>query len=207
MTSIKIRIISLLSSVLSISFLPCSVFAANNLTSGIYEQIFLAAKPNGDFVGYYRDSMGSAKVDCRFFFDGHYSSSPASIISWSDSFNTKGSIAPTADGVLFSVDGGDGHPGCSNLLPPDVTKGSGSKYSKTSIRAWTSLKVISSKRAYIYNSPNSGTVTKKYLIMDDVIGILSRKDDWYEFEFVGENAKTTKGWLPASDVKDLRHQK
>jgi hypothetical protein len=201
------QIVLLVFSFFNFSLLPNSAFATNNLKPGIYEQIILAVNTDGDFVGYYKESMSNAKVGCKFFFDGRYTIGSSKIMTWSADFNATGSIEPKGDGVLFLAKDGDGHPGCSNLLPPEVTEGSGLQYSRTSIKFWTSLKIISSKRAYIHKSPDPTSITKKYLVSDDVIGILSKKDNWYEFDFVGKNEKNIRGWISADDVVDLKRPK
>jgi hypothetical protein len=79
---------------------------------------------------------------------------------------------------------------------------SGLVLERTARTAWTDLRRITSKRAYFFASPSSDQKTTTYVIRNDIVGILSRKDDWLRVEYPGVK-KMVGGWIHLQDTDEL----
>ena len=89
------------------------------LHSGKYEGLMLAVTPEHQVEGYYAEEMGEGVTrSCTFYLQGK----PSALTTWNDTAYP-GSVAPSSDGVTLTVAEGRQHPGCLNVLMPEIATG------------------------------------------------------------------------------------
>ena len=86
------------------------------LHSGQYEGLMLAVTPGHQVEGFYQESMGEGVArGCTFYLQGK----PEALTTWRDAAYP-GSVAAAPDGVTLTVEQGRQHPGCINVLMPEI---------------------------------------------------------------------------------------
>lgn len=170
------------------------------LKSGIYEGLMLAVDARGAVTGYYRDVEGGGVTKtCSFFLSGHEKGGRADVLTWrTEAF--PGSLQPADQGVILRIENGRDHPGCASVLPPLISDGL--LLDLDSRADWTSLRRVSTKRAYLLKKPNDRKGTS-YLVMGDIVGVLSKSRDWLNIEYANDGRRT-RGWLRAAETAELK---
>jgi len=67
---------------------------------------------------------------------------------------------------------------------------------------WKFIRIVSSERAYFYNSPDEKERGKSYIIEGDILKVLEVEGDWVRGEYLGSQGTTT-GWIKESDLYEI----
>ncbi len=116
-----------------------SAFAAG-LHSGKYEQLMLAVTPEHQVEGFYSEERGEGNFSCAFYLQGK----PEALSTWVDEVYP-GSVKASADGVTLKVEQGQQHPGCMNVLMPEIA--TGLNLTQTASKNWIGLVTVSADKA------------------------------------------------------------
>ncbi|AUZ47583.1 hypothetical protein [Pseudomonas orientalis] len=159
------------------------------LQSGKYEGLMLAVTPQQQVEGFYSEAMGEGVTrGCSFFLQGK----PEALTTWRDAAYP-GSVAAAADGVTLTVEQGRQHPGCINVLMPDIA--TGLALSQTARKKWIGLVTISAQKAYLLKTPGAKATKRPYIVKHDVVGVLAFKDGWAQVEFINADERSFTGWI------------
>ena len=159
------------------------------LQSGKYEGLMLAVTPQQQVEGFYSEAMGEGVTrECSFFLQGK----PQALTTWRDAAYP-GSVAASADGVTLTVEQGRQHPGCINVLMPDIA--TGLELSQTARKKWIGLVTVSAQKAYLLKTPGAKATKRPYIVKNDVVGVLAFKDGWAQVEFVNADERSFTGWI------------
>lgn len=184
---------------LFIASTACAV-AEPRLTSGVYEGLTLVVGPGGDVFGYYRESQGEGVVKtCAFFLAGHARGGEATVTTWK-SESIPGELRASDGGVVLQIEKGREHPGCGLVLPPLVA--AGLPLDRVASIDWGGLAVATAPKAFFYSAPDSERKGKSFVVKGDVLGILSKKSDWFEVEY-RFGPKPVRGWIRAADLREV----
>lgn len=159
------------------------------LQSGKYEGLMLAVTPQQQVEGFYSEAMGEGVTrGCSFFLQGK----PEALTTWRD-VAYPGSVAAAADGVTLTVEQGRQHPGCINVLMPDIA--TGLELSQTARKKWIGLVTVSAEKAYLLKTPGAKATKRPYIVRNDVVGVLAFKDGWAQVEFINADERSFTGWI------------
>jgi hypothetical protein len=171
------------------------------LTSGIYEGLMLAVDQQGAVSGYYRESQGSGVTKtCSFYLSGQEKDDQADLLTW----NTEtfpGSLQAAEQGVVLRIEKGRDHPGCVSVLPPLISQGL--LLDRVAAANWTSLRRVIAKRTFLLLNPDKKAKTRTYVVMGDLVGVLSQSGDWLRVEYVSGQTRIG-GWIRATDAVALQ---
>jgi hypothetical protein len=182
------------------------VVAQTKLQPGVYEGLRLAVNAQGLVTGYYRDVQGiGVTKTCSFFLSGRERGGRALVVTWSTeaspgSLRLPGSLQPADQGVVMRIENGQDHPGCASVLPPLIS--TGYLLDLDSRVDWTSLRRVIAKKSFLLQKPNAGR-GRSYLVMGNVVGVLSKSRDWLSVEYANEG-KRVRGWIRATDTAELK---
>jgi hypothetical protein len=182
-------------------FLAKDVFAQTGLKSGVYEGLILAVDPSRKVTGYYREDQGDGVTkSCSFFLSGQEQTGQAHVVTWSlDSF-LPGSIKTVDQGIILRIKSGRDRSGCASVLPPLISEGM--PLDRVAAADWTSLRRVITTRSYFFKTPRAGTAGGAYVVLGDVVGVLSRTGAWLKAEYPRDQRVT--GWLRAADTAEVR---
>ncbi|KRP67307.1 hypothetical protein [Pseudomonas orientalis] len=159
------------------------------LQSGKYEGLMLAVTPQQQVEGFYSEAMGEGVTrGCSFFLQGK----PEALTTWRD-VAYPGSVAAAADGVTLTVEQGRQHPGCINVLMPDIA--TGLELSQTARKKWIGLVTVAAEKAYLLKTPGAKATKRPYIVRNDVVGVLAFKDGWAQVEFINADERSFTGWI------------
>jgi hypothetical protein len=159
------------------------------LQSGKYEGLMLAVTPQQQVEGFYSEAMGEGVTrGCSFFLQGK----PEALTTWREAAYP-GSVAAAADGVTLTVEQGRQHPGCINVLMPDIA--TGLELSRTARKKWIGLVTVSAEKAYLLKTPGAKATKRPYIVKHDVVGVLAFKDGWAQVEFINADERLFTGWI------------
>ncbi len=159
------------------------------LQSGKYEGLMLAVTPQQQVEGFYSEAMGEGVTrGCSFFLQGK----PEALTTWREAAYP-GSVAAAADGVTLTVEQGRQHPGCINVLMPDIA--TGLELSRTARKKWIGLVTVSAEKAYLLKTPGAKATKRPYIVKHDVVGVLAFKDGWAQVEFINADERSFTGWI------------
>lgn len=159
------------------------------LQSGKYEGLMLAVTPQQQVEGFYSEAMGEGVTrGCSFFLQGK----PEALTTWREAAYP-GSVAVAADGVTLTVEQGRQHPGCINVLMPDIA--TGLELSRTARKKWIGLVTVSAEKAYLLKTPGAKATKRPYIVKHDVVGVLAFKDGWAQVEFINADERSFTGWI------------
>lgn len=117
------------------------------LHSGKYEGLMLAVTPANQVEGFYSEAMGEGvSRRCTFYLQGK----PEALTTWLDAAYP-GSVAVASDGVVLTVEQGRQHPGCINVLMPEIA--TGLDLTQTASKKWIGLVTVSADKAYLLKTP------------------------------------------------------
>lgn len=167
------------------------------LHSGKYEGLMLAVTPEHQVEGYYSEEMGEGVTrSCAFYLQGK----PAALTTWADA-TYPGSVAPSSDGVTLIVAEGRQHPGCFNVLMPEIA--TGLDLSQTANTKWIGLVKVSVDKAYLLKNPSAKAAKRPYIVKNDVVGVLAFKDGWAQVEFINADDRSFTGWISQDQYSRL----
>ncbi len=159
------------------------------LHSGKYEGLMLAVTPANQVEGFYSEAMGEGvSRRCTFYLQG----TPEALTTWLDAAYP-GSVAVSSDGVVLTVEQGRQHPGCINVLMPEIA--TGLDLTRTASKKWIGLVTVSADKAYLLKTPGAKAVKRPYIVKGDVVGVLAFKDGWAQVEFINANDRSFTGWI------------
>ncbi|AZF43820.1 hypothetical protein C4J87_3678 [Pseudomonas sp. R1-43-08] len=175
--------------VLSLCAVVPALAGSAALHSGKYEGLMLAVTPQQQVEGFYSESLGEGVTrGCRFFLQG----TPAALTTWLD-VAYPGSVAAASDGVSLTVAQGRQHPGCINVLMPEIA--TGLELSQTARKKWIGLVTVSADKAYLLKAPGAKAAKRPYIVKNDVVGVLAFKDGWAQVEFINADDRSFTGWI------------
>ena len=167
------------------------------LHSGQYEGLMLAVTPEQQVEGYYSEEMGEGVTrGCAFYLQGQ----PAALTTWLDAAYP-GSVAPSSDGVTLTVEQGRQHPGCLNVLMPEIA--TGLELTQTASKKWIGLVKVSADKAYLLKNPSAKPAKRPYIVKNDVVGVLAFKDGWAQVEFINADDRSFTGWISQDQYSRL----
>lgn len=174
------------------------VFAdATALHSGKYEGLMLAVTPQHQVEGYYAEELGEGVTrSCAFYLQGP----PEALTTWLDEAYP-GSVAPSSDGVILTVEQGRQHPGCLSVLMPEIA--TGLDLTQTASNPWIGLVTVSAEKASLLEKPGETAGKHPYIVKDDVVGVLAFKDGWAQVEFTNAKDHTFTGWISQDQYSRL----
>jgi hypothetical protein len=159
------------------------------LHSGKYEGLMLAVTPEHQVEGFYSEAMGEGVTRrCAFYLQGK----PEALTTWLDEAHP-GSLAPSSDGVTLTVEEGRQHPGCLNVLMPEIA--TGLDLTQTASKKWIGLVTVSADKAYLLKAPGAKAAKRPYIVKRDVVGVLAFKDGWAQVEFINADDRSFSGWI------------
>lgn len=159
------------------------------LHSGKYEGLMLAVTPEHQVEGYYSEQMGEGVTrGCTFYLQDQ----PAALTTWLDE-SYPGSVAASSDGVTLTVAEGRQHPGCLNVLMPEIA--TGLDLTQTASKKWIGLVKVSADKAYLLKNPSAKAAKRPYIVKNDVVGVLAFKDGWAQVEFINADDRSFTGWI------------
>ncbi|EFW77919.1 hypothetical protein ALP26_03804 [Pseudomonas savastanoi pv. glycinea] len=153
-----------------------SAFAQDSaLHSGKYEQLMLAVTPDHQVEGYYAEERGEdPPFSCAFYLKGNVEAGKdVAVSSWSDGAYP-GTLKPSTDGVTLTIEQGQQHSGCLNVLMPDIA--TGLDLTQTASKQWISLVKVKADKAWLQKTPNAKATRGAYIVKGDVVGVLAFKD-------------------------------
>jgi len=176
------------------------------LQPGSYDDGLLSIAANEDVVtGFYENYTGwdeqlqAPRFSCLVFFVGRIENSKVEI----ESSETKGTIELLGnDKVKINLEEEPG--GCWNV-EPRFDEG-GVIFELTERKEWKSIRIVSSERAYFYNSPDEKERRESYVIEGDILKVLELEGDWVKGEYCGSYGITT-GWIKGSDLCEINEGK
>ena len=193
--------------IISTSLLLVLSFRNGNTYSGEYSDIHIAIDSNKNISGVYEyyDAWDNKIKEFRdinlFYFVGRLEGNQADIItSWPKSDQIiKGKII-----FIDSI-------GCNfvKVILANEPEGyaavdftDGSYCVKQSLQApWKEIKLIKSNKAVFYSEPDINKVTKIYVVKNDIVKIIERKNGWLKVEYKSPvNSKKFIGWINVNNV-------
>ncbi|RMR56344.1 hypothetical protein ALP83_01691 [Pseudomonas syringae pv. actinidiae] len=170
-----------------------SAFAQDTaLHSGKYEQLMLAVTPEYQVEGYYSETRGEA-FSCAFYLQGKVEAGKgAAVSSWLDDVYP-GTLKASADGVVLTIKQGQQHPGCMNVLVPDIA--TGMDLTRTASKQWVGLVTVTVDKAWLQKTPNAKASRGAYIVKDDVVGVMAFKDGAAQVEFINADDRSFTGWI------------
>ncbi|NWB95209.1 hypothetical protein HX882_04785 [Pseudomonas gingeri] len=170
-------------------------FAADStLHSGKYEQLMLAVTPEHQVEGFYAEERGEGTTfSCAFYLQGEVEAGKdASVSTWLDEVYP-GTVKPSSDGVTLTVEQGRQHPGCMNVLMPDIA--TGLELSQTANKKWIALVTVSADKALLQKTPDAKATQGAYIVKGDVVGVLAFKNGAAQVEFTNAKDRSFTGWI------------
>ncbi|MCS4248674.1 MULTISPECIES: hypothetical protein [unclassified Pseudomonas] len=167
------------------------------LHSGKYEGLMLAVTPDHQVEGYYAETLGEGVTrGCAFYLQGK----PAALTTWLDQAYP-GKVAASSDGVTLTVEQGRQHPGCINVLMPEIA--TGLELTQTANKKWIGLVTVSADKAYLLKNPGVKAAKRPYIVKNDVVGVLAFKDGWAQVEFINADDRSFTGWISGDQYRRL----
>ncbi|QHF46309.1 hypothetical protein PspS35_21870 [Pseudomonas sp. S35] len=179
----------LVAGVLSVCAVAPALAGSAALHSGKYEGLMLAVTPEHQVEGFYAESMGEGVTRrCAFYLQG----TPGALTTWLDEAYP-GSVAPSSDGVTLTVQEGRQHPGCLNVLMPEIA--TGLDLTQTGNKQWIGLLTVRADKAYLQKTPGAKAAKRPYIVKNDVVGVLAFRDGWAQVEFINADDRSFTGWI------------
>ena len=103
--------------------------------------------------------------------------------------------------VTLTVAQGRQHPGCINVLMPEIA--TGLELSQTASKQWIGLVTVSADKAYLLKTPGAKAAKRPYIVKHDVVGVLAFKDGWAQVEFINADDRSFTGWISQAQYARL----
>ncbi len=177
--------------------------------AGDYDNILHIAISEKDsrlsgFISYapYENDPKLIQIECKIFFEATFNKNlkndylNINIYSLNtDSFYKKeGEIKIDSNKIFLKIK--NNIPSCSSVL--DFTDKKGALFYLTKKVRYNNFNFIKTDKAIIYQKPEDGYKTKKYLIKGDVVNVLKSEGEFILVEFYGQ--KVTKGWIHSNEL-------
>ena len=160
----------------------------------------LAVSEGGEVEGYLSEKSGDA-FSCAFYLKGKLEpSGSAHVQTWSDTMKP-GLIVPSDGGVNLAIAGAREHPGCANVLIPEID--TGVEFSQTRKAQWVKLVTISADKAFLMSTPDPKAKHKAYVVGGDVVGVLGFQDGWAHVEFISDQDGSFTGWIGSAQYREI----
>jgi hypothetical protein len=78
--------------------------------------------------------------------------------------------------------------GCMQASPMDFL--GGEKLDMSQAKSWQAVLIVTAKRAYFHNSPNSQDRRRSYLVYGDCVGVIEIRENWAKVEYIRGNGST-----------------
>ena len=183
----------------------------DGVLSGVYGgELSLGINAKGELTGYFEsgrggDENGGPMFSCMFFI---YGAAPVGNRYEIRTWYPDAKIDRYIGGELTRIeeDGTPGikvrldeeHGGCVNV-GSTFSAGGGSTLPLTSSGDWAGIRVVSSPKAYFYESSEAKKPRKAYLVERNLVSVLEEADNSVRVAFAGSDKKTTEGWIKKSD--------
>ncbi len=180
--------------VTSLYFITPAFAEGSALHSGKYEQLMLAVTPEHQIEGFYAESRGEGTTfSCAFYLQGKVDTGKrAALATWFHDVYP-GSVTSSADGVILKIEQGKQHPGCMNVLMPDIA--TGMELTQTASKQWISLVTVVADKAWLQKSADLNATQGPYVVKGDVVGVLAFTKGGAQVEFINANGRSFIGWI------------
>ena len=173
--------------------------------SGVYESLTLTVSGIQVF-GVFAEARGpegpggAPQFACIFLLRGALEGSRATFESWfpSEAERISGTLDFSAEDASLTL--AENHGGCLNTTGTMV--GEPYRLSRsTDVRAegWVGVGLVTARRAELRREPGPAQKRAPYLVENDPVVILERKDGWVRALYIGAKSPTF-GWLAADDL-------
>lgn len=173
--------------------------------SGVYESLTLAVSGREVF-GVFAEARGAdgpggaPQFACIFLLRGTIEGSRAKFESWfpSEAERISGVLDFSAEGAGVTL--AENHGGCLNTTGTMV--GEPYRLSRSAdVRAegWVGVALVTTRRAELRREPGPAQKRAPYLVENDPVVILERKDGWVRALYLGGKSPTN-GWLAGEDL-------
>lgn len=176
--------------------------------SGRYGALTLAVN-GGTVAGVFAESRGEAgpggapSFSCVFLLRGTLSGSRAAVETWysGEAERISGTLAFTSEGAALTL--AEDHGGClmasgSMVGKPYTLLKTASEAGETSER-WQAVGLVTARRAGLRPEPGPAPKRSPYLVENDPVAVLERRESWVRALYQGGKAPVA-GWLPAADL-------
>lgn len=183
------------------------------IVSGDYDTLILGINPGGELTGYFNESTGvddegNSRFNCTFFIYGAketggvykiktwFPESPEEVVE--GELKYKKSLGN--HGVNIKLKGE--HGGCWNVAPT-LKDEEGLDFTLNSKGNWEGIRIISSKRVYLFKSVDAGAPQKIFVDKNDIVKVFQTNGDWAEIRYASPNGRNAYGWMKISDFYAL----
>lgn len=167
-----------------------------------YRKLYLAVD-NGNVTGFFDNPFTAPAANnpdrdptCRFLLKST-SVTPNQVDFATQFSGDRGqpiSVSSSAKGV-WSVHVRGDLPNCD--VP---TISTGDSLTISAARDWIGFAAVASRRTRLYLRPDDSSVTKAYLVKDDVVAVLARKDEWVQVDYFARGTDLIR-WIKRSDLQ------
>ena len=185
--------------------------AKEKIASGDYGSLIIGIDAENSLTGYFNeatgiDEKGNASFTCSFFISGASDGKGGfDIRTWYPEDPDE-----VVEGVLRRSDSGSAiniklegeHGGCWNVAP-DLKDESGLDFTLTKKGDWIAVRVVSSKRVYLFKSIDAGAPQKIFVENGEVVQVLETHGDWAKIKFVSPGGRSAYGWMKKSEFYGL----
>jgi hypothetical protein len=181
-------------------------------SSGHYESLLIGVDENSRVVtGYFEESTGwnertqSPQFTCAFFLFGKLEGDLYPITTWYPGLDVGEPIRGqlkflTVDGVLKAHVKLEQDPGGCGMAHSFMRDGGGDEFPLSTPGKWSSVRVVSAKRAFFHQRPDPGTKGRAYVVRENIVRVFKIQNGWVEAEFTSDTRKIVRGWLKESDL-------
>jgi hypothetical protein len=180
--------------------------------SGVYDSLLIGVdEKSGLVTGYFEESTGwdeqtkSPRFTCAFFLYGKLQGDVYQITTWYPGLPHVPNVPDKIKGRLkfVTVNGLqkahvklEEEPGGCGMAHPFMPDGGDFELSTPG--AWSSVRLVSARRAYFHQAPDARTKEKTFVVRNNAVRVYKVQNGWAEAEFGGD--KIFRGWLKESDL-------
>lgn len=174
--------------------------------AGRYGSLTLAVR-DGRVSGVFAEGRGGAggapSFSCIFLLRGGLAGARAAVETWypGEAERIRGTLAFTPEGAELTL--AEDHGGCpmatgSMVAKPFALTREASQAGEEA-RGWAGVGLVTARRAVL--RPEPGPVPRRgpYLVANDPVAVLERREGWVRVLYQGGQTPVT-GWLPAADL-------
>lgn len=162
----------------------------------------IAVTPQHQVKGFFHQPPEEGtNQNCIFWFNGQLDNNGmAKITSWSTQV-LPGNVQFKEQQIEITLPHGQQHAGCMNTLLPEIE--TGEIWSLTDTTNWVDLVTITQEKARMYREHDIHSKSPGYVVKGDTLGLLQRKADWSQVEYINDAGKRLTGWIKNSDYQSL----
>jgi hypothetical protein len=181
-------------------------------SSGHYESLLIGVDENSRVVtGYFEESTGwnerarSPQFTCAFFLFGKLEGDAYPVTIWYPGTDIaepiKGQLKfLTVDGLLKARLKLEQDPGGCAMAHPFMRDGGGDEFPLSAPGKWSSVRMVSAKRAFFHEQPAPNTKGRAYVVRENVVRVFKAQNGWVEAEYTTDAGKIVRGWLKESEL-------